>query len=157
MSETARSLSRKPMPPHQGLWSEYDIDATSSMTDSVLQTLKHGDAFAVLDSHGDIGRSGGTAEGLYFRDMRFLSRYELRIEGARPLLLGGAAHEDKTALSVEPSLFGTPFVTSVLVSEAIGRNLYDFASTFCSTPTFMTCSKCVARAGNAMALKTFGY
>ncbi len=101
MSETTRLTSRKPRSPQQGLWSEYDIDATTSLTDSVLQTLKHGDAFAVLDSHGDIGRSGGTAEGLYFRDMRFLSRYELRIEGKRPLLLGGAAHEDKTALSVE--------------------------------------------------------
>ena len=29
----------------QSLWSEYEIDTTTSLTDRVLRTLKHGDAF----------------------------------------------------------------------------------------------------------------
>ena len=41
-----------------------------------------------------------TAEGLFYRDTRYLSHYELRIEGKRPLLLSSAMHEDKSALSV---------------------------------------------------------
>ena len=49
--------------------------------------LKHGDAFAVLDAHGDIGAIPGTAEGLFYRDTRYLSRFELRIEGRPPLFL----------------------------------------------------------------------
>src|SRR5690349_24849477 len=83
------------------LWSEYEIEAKTSLTDRALRTLKHADAFAVMDSHGDIGNVTETAEGLFFRDTRFLSRLELRLEGKRPLLLSSAVHEDKAALSVE--------------------------------------------------------
>jgi glycogen debranching enzyme len=83
------------------LWSEYEIEARTSLTDRALRNLKHADAFAVLDAHGDIGTLDGTAEGLYYRDTRFLSYLELRIEGKRPLLLSSAVHEDKTALTVE--------------------------------------------------------
>ena len=61
---------------------------------SALRTLKHGDAFAVLDSSGDIGTIAGTAEGLFYRDTRCLSHYELRIEeGKKPLLLSSSMHE----------------------------------------------------------------
>ena len=81
------------------VWSEYEIEAKTSLR--TLRNLKHGDAFAVLDSFGDIGTIGDTAEGLYYRDTRFLSRFELRIEGKRPLLLSSIVHEDKAALSVE--------------------------------------------------------
>lgn len=83
------------------LWSEYEIEATTSLTDRVLRNLKHGDAFAVMDAHGDVGTLNDTAEGLYYRDTRFLSHLELRVEGKRPLLLSSAVHEDKAALTVE--------------------------------------------------------
>ena len=55
----------------------------------------------MLDSYGDIGTVQDTAEGLFYRDTRYLSHYELRIEGKRPLLLSSAMHEDKAALSVD--------------------------------------------------------
>ncbi|MYZ49330.1 amylo-alpha-1,6-glucosidase [Propylenella binzhouense] len=83
------------------LWSEYDIEPQGSLVDRPLRTLKHGDGFAVLDSFGDIGTVPDTAEGVFYRDTRFLSRFEFRIEGARPLLLSSAAHEDKSALTVD--------------------------------------------------------
>lgn len=85
----------------EGLGSEYEIEAKISLVDRALRNLKHGDAFAVLDSYGDIGMAGDTAEGLFYRDTRFLSHFELRIEGKRPLLLSSTVHEDKAALSVE--------------------------------------------------------
>lgn len=83
------------------LWSEYEIEAKTSLTDRDLRNLKYGDAFAVLDSHGDVGTILETAEGLYYRDTRYLSNFELRLEGKRPLLLSSAVHDDKAALSVE--------------------------------------------------------
>ena len=80
---------------------EYEIETHTSLIDRPLRTLKHGDAFAVLDSYGDIGTAQGTAEGLFYRDTRYLSHYELRIEGKKPLLLSSTMHEDKAALSVD--------------------------------------------------------
>ena len=63
------------------VWSEYEIEAQTSLVDRPLRNLKHADAFAVLDAHGDIGAVQDTAEGLFYRDTRYLSRFELRIEG----------------------------------------------------------------------------
>ena len=80
------------------LWSEYEIEAKTSLIDLALRNLKHGDAFAVFDSYGDIGAVGDTAEGLIYRDTRFFSRFELRIEGKRPLLLSSVVHEDRRRL-----------------------------------------------------------
>lgn len=85
----------------QNLWSEYEIEAQTSLTDRALRNLKYGDAFAVMDSHGDFGTIAETAEGLYYRDTRYLSSFQLMLEGKKPLLLSSAVHEDKAALSVE--------------------------------------------------------
>src|SRR3974390_3214912 len=82
------------------VWSEYEVQATA-LSDRPLRTLKHGDAFAVFDSSGDCGTFAQTAEGLYFRDTRFLCRLQLLIENKRPLLLTSGVHENKAALTVE--------------------------------------------------------
>ena len=102
MTDAARDLAPMANPDGRdpNVWSEYEIETQTSLVDRALRTLKHGDAFAVLDSYGDIGTIADTAEGLFYRDTRFLSHYELRIEGKRPLLLSSAMHEDKSALSV---------------------------------------------------------
>jgi glycogen debranching enzyme len=102
MSESLRRSAQKTAgSPTANLWSEYEIEAKTSLSDRALRNLKHADAFAVLDAHGDIGTLADTAEGLFYRDTRFLSHLELRLEGKRPLLLSSAVHEDKAALSVE--------------------------------------------------------
>jgi glycogen debranching enzyme len=102
MPNMIRSLLQNATAPSSpSLWSEYQIEAKTSLTDRALRNLKHADAFAVLDAHGDIGTVQDTAEGLFYRDTRFLSHLELRLEGKRPLLLSSAVHEDKAALSVE--------------------------------------------------------
>jgi glycogen debranching enzyme len=82
-------------------WFEYEIEATTSLTDRALRNLKCDDAFGVIDAHGDVGTVLDTAEGLFYRDTRYLSRFEMRLEGKRPLLLSSVVHEDKAALSVE--------------------------------------------------------
>ena len=102
MPESSRASAQiAPAQSGPNLWSEYEIEAKTSLTDRVLRNLKHGDAFAVMDAHGDIGTVSETAEGLFYRDARFLSLLELRVEGKRPLLLSSAVHKDKAALSVE--------------------------------------------------------
>jgi glycogen debranching enzyme len=65
------------------------------------RTLKHGDSFLVLDDHGDIGASAGGGDGLFHNDTRFLSRFELLINGMQPLLLGSNLRDDNAILSVD--------------------------------------------------------
>jgi hypothetical protein len=50
------------------------------------QTLKQGDTFVVLDSHGDIGASAGGEDGLFHHDTRYLSYLEVVLDGLQPLL-----------------------------------------------------------------------
>ncbi len=76
------------------------IEIEGSLVQRALRTLKDGDAFAVFDNYGDIGVIGTGPEGLYFNDTRFLSWYELRFEGQRPLLLSSVVQDDNAALSV---------------------------------------------------------
>jgi len=63
-------------------------------------TLKHDDVFALVDSLGDIGASGGS-DGLFFKDTRFLSRLELRMNGLHPLLLGSNIRDDNSSFSAD--------------------------------------------------------
>ena len=65
------------------------------------RTLKHGDTFAVLDSHGDIGATPGGPDGVYHCDTRFLSRLELLLNGMQPLLLGSNVRDDNMLLAVD--------------------------------------------------------
>lgn len=58
------------------------------------RTVKHNDTFAVFDSHGDIGATGGTPDGLFHCDTRHLSHLELLLNGTQPLLLGSAVKDD---------------------------------------------------------------
>ena len=78
----------------------YDLEVDTSLVGRRLQNLKHGDAFAVLDSHGDIAGSH-SVEGLFYRDTRYLSKLELRVQGRKLLLLNSSNHDDKAALYVE--------------------------------------------------------
>ncbi|WP_114945844.1 amylo-alpha-1,6-glucosidase [Microvirga calopogonii] len=81
--------------------SEGYIEAQNSLVERTLRTLKTGDAFAVLDSNGDCGIMQPSPEGLFFQDTRYLSRFELRFDGKRPLLLGSVIQDDNAALTVD--------------------------------------------------------
>jgi glycogen debranching enzyme len=64
-------------------------------------TLKHGESFLMLDSHGDIGAASGGADGLFHNDTRYLSQFELRFNGESLLLLGSNVRDDNSALSAD--------------------------------------------------------
>ena len=63
--------------------------------------LKLDDTFLVLDSHGDIGVSAAGPDGLFHCDTRFLSHFELLLNGMQPLLLGSCVRDDNTLLTID--------------------------------------------------------
>ena len=79
---------------------DYGVEARVSLAALPPKVLKQDDAFAILDLEGDCGKSGSTAEGLYFRDTRYLSRWQLTINRQHPLLLASHLDDDNTKLSV---------------------------------------------------------
>ncbi len=79
----------------------YYILATSSRTGERTLVLMHGDTFAIFDAFGDIGPFGFGEQGLYYEGTRHLSRFELRIGRARPLLLSSTVKEENELLTVD--------------------------------------------------------
>ncbi len=61
-----------------------------------LYSLKDGDMFAVIDPVGDIR---GNGDGLFRNDTRILSLLELRVAGARPVVLNTARTRDNVFLT----------------------------------------------------------
>lgn len=84
---------------------QWYVAADSHRADSRTQALKHGDTFAVFDRLGEIGLTGLGEQGLYDLGTRFLSKWELLIDGRRPMLLNSTMKEDNSVLVVE---FTTP-------------------------------------------------
>jgi glycogen debranching enzyme len=76
------------------------IPGTGSST-RPRRTLKHGDCFAVLDSHADIGATPGGPDGIFFCDTRYLSHLEMMLNGQQPLLLGSNVRDDNSILTVD--------------------------------------------------------
>jgi glycogen debranching enzyme len=82
---------------------QYAISATANLQERRTCTLKHGDTFAVFDQRGDIGGEPGNSEGLYHRDTRILSQFQLLLEEARPLLLSSMTQDDNAVFSADLS------------------------------------------------------
>jgi len=85
----------------QGLAQRYDVLATGESDEANDQVLKHGDAFAVFDRHGDIRPERLSEHGIYHRGTRHLSGLLLTLAGTRPLLLGSTAKRDNSRLAVD--------------------------------------------------------
>ncbi|MEI6946630.1 amylo-alpha-1,6-glucosidase [Paraflavisolibacter sp. H34] len=79
----------------------YYIAAESSYADDRVRILNHADTFGIFDRWGDIQPIGLQVQGLYFEDTRYLSAYELRINGQRPLLLSSTLKEENEILSAD--------------------------------------------------------
>jgi len=77
------------------------IVASSSLTDDHIEVLKQGDTFGLFDRYGDIHSLRTGSLGLYHEGTRFLSRFELTINGERPLLLSSTVKEDNVLLNVD--------------------------------------------------------
>ena len=108
------------------------IAATGPET-RLRRTLKHDDSFLLIDAHGDIGASTGTSDGFFYRDTRFLSHLEMRINGMQPLLLGSNLRDDNAILTVDltnPDIFSSERVI-VLEKDTlhINRSVFVWRST----------------------------
>src|SRR5512143_668441 len=77
------------------------IVASSSLTDSHIEVLKQGDTFSLCDQYGDINSLRTGSQGLYHEGTRFLSCFQLTINGQRPLLLSSTVKEDNILLNVD--------------------------------------------------------
>jgi glycogen debranching enzyme len=93
----------------------HHVLAASSLTDERIRVLKHGDTFALFDQHGDIRSSQWGESGMYHDGTRFLSRFQLELDGTRPFLLSSTVRDDNDQLVValtNPDLFreGSPYL-----------------------------------------------
>jgi len=73
---------------------QFYILATASRAGERSAILQHGDTFAVFDLYGDIATLGAGEQGLYHEDTRYLSRFRLRLNDRRPLLLSARVKDD---------------------------------------------------------------
>ena len=98
MSTAARAASPRPVEPPTGFEVDHDAtrlyneNATFVLTDHTLSLLatKEGDMFLYADPEGNL-RGGELGMGLYYRDTRFLSRYEMQIGEHPAVLLSSSA------------------------------------------------------------------
>jgi glycogen debranching enzyme len=95
-SPASHSVDEVPAP-------QFAIAVTDTLQQRRTRTLKHGDTFAVVDHRGDIGGEPGNPEGLYHRDTRMLSQFQLLLEEARPLLLSSMTQDDNAVFSADLS------------------------------------------------------
>ncbi|HVL32987.1 MAG TPA: glycogen debranching N-terminal domain-containing protein, partial [Actinomycetota bacterium] len=88
-----------------------------------VQTIKHETCFLLSDRYGDVVAGSSAALGLYFRDTRFLSCWELRVNGIRPVYLHAEADRNysmriETTMPVElPALDGRRRTENLQVSR----------------------------------------
>ncbi len=123
---------------------DYDVATSTWHAERPQKVLKHDDLFAVFDASGDCGRVSHSAEGLYFKDTRFLSRWTLRLDGGRfPLLLSSIHDDDGSALTAtlaNPTMEGMPkdligitrtkFLMAGCCHERLGLRNYDIHERF---------------------------
>jgi len=76
--------------PEEGLVSLNAPPAARDIRDATL--LKEGDLFLLTDREGNVPRNNHDGFGLYVGDTRFLSSYELAIQGLRPTILLSSDH-----------------------------------------------------------------
>ena len=77
------------------------IVASSSLTDDHIEVLKQGDTFGLFDRYGDIHSLRTGSQGLYHEGTRFLSHFELTLNGERLLLLSSTVKEKNFLLNVD--------------------------------------------------------
>ena len=79
----------------------YHIEATESLVERTLRSLKHNDLFAVFDQQGNFNGGADGPDGLFFRDTRFLSKLVLKLGGTEPLQLSSVVLDDNGAMVVD--------------------------------------------------------
>jgi glycogen debranching enzyme len=92
----------------------YTIFTATAAASERLRVLSQAETFGVFDRSGDIVNQPGGELGLFHEGTRFLSRYELRIAGLRPLLLSSTVKDSNDLMGVDltnpafPALSASP-------------------------------------------------
>ena len=81
----------------------FSVSASVSLQERRYRTIKNGDTFGVFDHGGDMLAMRGGTDGLYYRDTRYLSRFDLTLGGTRPLLLSANLGRDNVMLTSDLS------------------------------------------------------
>ena len=79
----------------------YYVRAQSSLADSQTKVLMTGDLFAVFDRLGDFRTLSSTEQGLFYKEMRHLSRFVLRLKDQAPLLLSSSVRLDNAVFTAD--------------------------------------------------------
>jgi glycogen debranching enzyme len=82
---------------------QFAIAVSASVQERRTRSLKNGDCFAVFDQRGDMGGEPGNPEGLYYRDTRMLSQFQLLLAEERPLVLSSMTQDDNAVFTADLS------------------------------------------------------
>ena len=93
--------SQSPLPADAARPDNYQIEASESLVERTLRTLKHNDLFAVFDRQGNFAGGASGPDGLFYKDTRFLSHLRLRLGGQEPLQLSSIVLDDNGAMAVD--------------------------------------------------------
>src|SRR5262245_56917394 len=103
-------------PPRGGLMEDvirvqdqFYILATASKATERTAVLQHDDTFALFDLYGDVGAFGTSEQGLYHEGTRYVSRFRLRLNGRRPLLLSARVKDDNELFGADLTNPDMPF------------------------------------------------
>ncbi|PWT82161.1 MAG: amylo-alpha-1,6-glucosidase [Blastocatellia bacterium] len=88
---------------------QFYILATASKATERVAVLQHNDTFAVFDLYGDVGAFGTNEQGLYHEGTRYLSKFRMRINGRRPLLLSARVKDDNELFGADLTNPDMPF------------------------------------------------
>lgn len=92
-------------PEHPGTreahFAHFFVPPSASIQETFPRALKGGDAFALLDPHGDALGAMHGPEGIYYRDTRHVSYWRMTMCGVYPMLLGSVIDERVDALIVD--------------------------------------------------------
>ena len=83
------------------LTSDHHVEATTSLVDRALRTLKHGDLFGTFARNGGCRGGKDGPDGLFYKDTRYISEYSLSLGGVEPLLLSSVVLDDNAALIID--------------------------------------------------------
>ncbi len=97
----------------------FSVSAAVSLQERRYRTIKAGDTFGVFDHGGDILCVRGGTDGIYHRDTRHLSRFDLTIGGVRPLLLSSALGTDNLMLTSDLSNAADPEPSAEALDQGV--------------------------------------
>jgi glycogen debranching enzyme len=80
---------------------QFLVLATSSLTEEKTFVLKHDNTFAIFNKYGDIHQYKPSAQGIFHNGTRFLSDFQLKIEGNLPLFLSSHLKESNEMFIVD--------------------------------------------------------